>query len=105
MHIFDKYWGCHQIAERSFFIKGYQFPVCARCTGIIIGEITFIIFALLSLRINIILSLLFMIPLIIDGTLQFKTKYISNNIKRLLSGMFFGFGFFSTIFYLFMILI
>lgn len=105
MHIFDKYWGCHQIAERSFFIKGYQFPVCARCTGIIIGEVAFIIFALLSLRINIIFSLLFMIPLIIDGTLQFKTSYVSNNIKRLLSGMFFGFGFFSTIFCLIMILI
>ncbi len=105
MHIFDKYWGCHQIAERSFFIKGYQFPVCARCTGIIIGEVAFIIFTLLSFRINIIFSLLFMIPLIIDGTLQLKTSYVSNNIKRLFSGMFFGFGFFSTVFCLIIILL
>lgn len=29
--------GCHQMPERSFFIKGYQFPVCARCTGVFIG--------------------------------------------------------------------
>lgn len=30
--------GCHQLAERSFFYKGYQFPVCARCTGVTIGQ-------------------------------------------------------------------
>ena len=29
--------GCHQMPERSFFYKGKQFPVCARCTGVIIG--------------------------------------------------------------------
>lgn len=31
-------YGCHQIANRSFFIKGWQFPVCARCCGVIIGR-------------------------------------------------------------------
>ena len=29
--------GCHQMPERSFFFKGYQFPVCERCTGLLIG--------------------------------------------------------------------
>jgi len=28
---------CHQIPERSFFIAGHQFAVCARCTGIYSG--------------------------------------------------------------------
>ena len=31
--------GCHQMPERSFFINGFQFPVCARCTGVIISAI------------------------------------------------------------------
>ena len=31
--------GCHQMPERSFFIKGYQFPVCARCTGVLVSSI------------------------------------------------------------------
>ncbi|MBQ8964984.1 DUF2085 domain-containing protein [Ruminococcus sp.] len=31
--------GCHQRADRSFFIRGWQFPVCARCTGVLIGHI------------------------------------------------------------------
>jgi uncharacterized membrane protein len=25
---------CHQRPERSFFLDGQQFPVCARCTGL-----------------------------------------------------------------------
>ena len=29
--------GCHQRADRSFFWHGYQFPICARCTGVVSG--------------------------------------------------------------------
>jgi uncharacterized membrane protein len=28
---------CHQIPERSFFLAGHQFAVCARCTGLYLG--------------------------------------------------------------------
>lgn len=28
---------CHQIPERSFFLAGHQFAVCARCTGLYAG--------------------------------------------------------------------
>ncbi|HET6892380.1 MAG TPA: DUF2085 domain-containing protein [Pyrinomonadaceae bacterium] len=28
---------CHQLPERSFFIDGYQFAVCTRCTGVYFG--------------------------------------------------------------------
>ena len=40
--------GCHQMEERSFKIKGYQFPVCSRCTGILTGQIIGIIIYLLK---------------------------------------------------------
>lgn len=93
MHIFDKYWGCHQIAERSFYFKGYQFPVCARCTGMILGEFIAIISFFLGYKINIVTCIFMVIPMILDGTIQFKTKYTSNNLKRITTGLFFGFGF------------
>jgi len=28
---------CHQLSDRSFFIAGHQFAVCARCTGLYAG--------------------------------------------------------------------
>ncbi len=35
--------GCHQMPERSFSFGGYQFPICARCTGVILGYIIAVI--------------------------------------------------------------
>ena len=31
--------GCHQLPNRSFYINGKKFPVCARCTGVFIGNL------------------------------------------------------------------
>lgn len=93
MTIFYKYWGCHQIPERSFSFRNYQFPVCARCTGIIIGEIIATLAFILHLHLNILSCICIMLPLIVDGTIQYYTNYISNNIKRLVTGLLFGFGF------------
>lgn len=88
----SKYWGCHQIPERSFFFKGFQFPICARCTGILIGYITSPIFIFFGLFPNIYGSILFIVPMAIDGTVQLFTKYNSNNIKRVITGYLSGFG-------------
>jgi len=32
-----RWWHCHRSPERSFKIRGRQFHVCARCTGLICG--------------------------------------------------------------------
>ena len=60
--------GCHRMPERSFFYKGYQFPVCARCTG---G---------------------------FDWGIQELKIIPSTNFRRLLTGIFGGFGIFSIYF-------
>jgi len=96
MELFSKYWGCHQIPERSFFFKGYQFPVCARCTGMIIGYLSaFIITPFITLNIFVLPFLC--VPLVIDGIVQYKTKYLSDNFKRIISGFLYGFGLIGTI--------
>lgn len=32
-------WHCHRRCERSFFVRGRQFGVCARCTGLLVGGV------------------------------------------------------------------
>lgn len=92
MDICRKYWGCHQLPERSLFIKGYQFPVCTRCMGIWIGIILSVAFLIFKITIPIRLSLLFMFVMIIDGGIQYVFKIMSNNVKRIVTGTLYGFG-------------
>lgn len=82
--------GCHNLCERSFKFKRFYFPICSRCTGIYIG----IYLSLLKLIFDyhFIISILFMIPLILDGLIQNFSKYTSNNLKRIFSGVLFGIG-------------
>ena len=97
-----KYCRCHQMPERSFFIKGYQMPLCARCTGIAIGHfLAFLVAPFVHFSTWI---AAFMFPLAIDGTVQYYSKYESNNLKRIFTGILYGFSFTSTIFSLFWLL-
>lgn len=90
-----KYCGCHQKPERSFFIKGYQFPLCARCTGIALGHITaFILAPFHTFQYKI---AVLMIPLIADGAVQYATSYESNNLRRAASGFLYGLSFTSIV--------
>jgi len=93
---------CHQIPERSFFIAGHQFAVCARCTGLYGG------FALALLLYPLIRSLhstavpqvkwLFLAaaPLVIDFSLTLFGIWENTHTSRLLTGMLLG-G--ATVFY------
>lgn len=83
--------GCHQRADRSFTIGHYQFPVCARCTGILISTIfAYIIY--FKRRVKMAKCIWMMIPLAVDGTLQYLEIYESNNRRRFVTGLFWGFG-------------
>ena len=87
---------CHRKPERSFFYKGRQFPVCARCTGFYISGIASIIllnfipvpYSLTTLLIGILL----LIPCAIDGFTQLFEMRESNNILRLITGLLGGVG-------------
>lgn len=84
--------GCHQRYDRSFSVKGYQFPLCARCTGIVLGELISIISILSGARIGFVYALCMLLPLAIDGGLQYIEIWKSNNLRRVITGLIAGFG-------------
>ena len=85
--------GCHCRDERSFHYKGEQFPICARCTGELVGMIA-ALFSCFFFQLQVWMCILIMIPLIVDGTVQMFTKYESNNRRRFITGFLFGYGLF-----------
>jgi len=95
MKICRKIFRCHQLPERSFFYRGMQFPVCARCTGIIIGF--FIVGPIITIFTfgNMFLSIIFILLMVMDGLLQYNGVRESNNYIRVITGLLFGYGIFS----------
>ena len=83
---------CHQKAERSFFISKYQFPICARCTGLLLGYflggLIFIFIGEICLIFNVSLILI----MFIDWFVQYRGIKMSNNLRRLLTGSLCGIG-------------
>lgn len=85
--------GCHQLSSRSFFIGSYQFPVCARCTGVLLGYITTIpLFVLVEMKYIYCFALCFI--MFVDWFLQWKRIKMSTNFRRLITGMLGGIGIF-----------
>ena len=83
--------GCHQRADRSFSIGNYQFPVCARCTGILISTIiAYIVYFTRKIKVD--KCVWIIIPMIVDGTLQYFGICESNNKRRFITGLLGGFG-------------
>lgn len=83
--------GCHQKPERSFFIKRYQCPICARCLGVWIGYVI----GLLTFKLHtpsFILCVLLMGIMLLDWLLQYNEIVISNNYRRLVTGIMCGYG-------------
>lgn len=87
---------CHRIPERSFFIKGHQFPVCARCTGFYTGLVVYLILNFFykhpyNLEM-LFISMILMVPVAIDGLTQYFGPRESTNNLRFITGFIGGLG-------------
>ena len=83
--------GCHCRDDRSFHWKGKRFPLCARCTGELIGLIA----AAVSFTLwhpGLWVCTVLLLPMIADGVLQAATAYESGNTRRLITGLLFGYA-------------
>lgn len=78
--------GCHQREDRSFQIKGWQFPICSRCTGILTGQLIGIILFLLPGEIPLWVDVLFLGIMFSDWVIQYKKIKESTNRRRLVTG-------------------
>ena len=90
---------CHQLEERSFFIDGFQMPLCARCLGL---HLAFAVSAALILarrdqrlsglpptRSMVALGAL-MAPAMADVILSYLGVIDSDNTRRVVTGALFG---------------
>ena len=78
--------GCHQREDRSFKIKGWQFPICSRCTGILVGQLLGILIYIFQFRIPIYISCIFLFIMFLDWYIQYKKIRESTNIRRFITG-------------------
>lgn len=83
--------GCHQRADRSFFLFGYQFPVCARCLGCAVGWCGgFLLYACCGFLPQ--LAVFGSLIMAADWSVQRFWGVESTNLRRFLTGMLFGAG-------------
>lgn len=90
MNFFSK--SCHQIPERSFFIKGYQMPICSRCLGVYISSLFAIIY-FFKRKTHYFSSFIMSFIMFFDWFIQFLNIKKSTNLRRLITGLIGGFGF------------
>lgn len=88
-----KWSGCHQMPERSFFINGFQFPVCARCTGIVVGYLAGMFLLLLKIYIPTEFCLCFAMVMFLDWYIQHINILQSTNKRRFITGTICGIGY------------
>ena len=87
---------CHQIPERSFFLDGHPFAVCARCTGIYAGftaaTLAYPIFRSLRQTAAPARKWLFIAatPLAIDWAVEFFGIWQNTHTSRFLTGALLG---------------
>ncbi len=84
--------GCHQRADRSFFVGGYQFPLCARCTGVFLGQCSAVITLLFRKSFSPALCLVMLLTMGADWFIQRIGVLESTNIRRLITGIMGGAG-------------
>jgi len=84
--------GCHGIPERCLTINGKRMRLCARCFGSNLGHIFAILLFIVGQLPPWYYSVACVGIMLIDWSLQTYFNMISNNARRLITGIVGGFG-------------
>src|SRR5207247_2612108 len=94
-HAFRLFLFCHGIPDRCFTIRGHTLPICARCTGLLIGIFAGFLVPAIQYLGPIAASGLasFLVaPVLLDGLSQLAGRRESTNPLRLATGVIGGLG-------------
>ena len=87
---------CNLRPERAPYSGAFVFPLCYRCTGVIVGIIIatpikqeYLDLGKVSM---VVLVLVLTMPMILDGILQKLKFLLSTNTRRAVTGLLFGIG-------------
>lgn len=83
---------CHQREERCFKIRNYVFPICARCTGILISFLVSLVCIKNKIEISFFVAILLLSVMFCDWILQYLNILMSTNRRRFLTGLIGGVG-------------
>ena len=81
---------CHGLPDRTIYFRNKAFPLCARCTGTLIGVFALPIFHMEILGPSMGLIVLFAAPAIVDAFTQLRGFRESNNKLRVITGFLLG---------------
>ena len=76
--------GCHQIPDRSFSWRGRQIPLCARCSGVLIGPLFVPLYYYFG---NPLIATVCLSAFLVDVLSQLVGLRESNNWLRLVTGV------------------
>ena len=91
--------GCHQDPMRSFRVNGYQFLLCARCTGIPIGYLIGLLI-MFWIHIPVLISMGMILAMFYDWYIQYLGIRESTNIRRCITGTLYGIGVIHIVFWI-----
>jgi uncharacterized membrane protein len=88
----DMTFGCHQIPDRCFYFRGKPMLFCSRCLGCSIGHIFAFVLFLFGYLPSFLIATILIVPLGVDWSVQRFLGIISNNSRRLVTGILGGLG-------------
>ena len=88
---------CNLQKHRAPQFYGLCFPLCWRCSSIIMGALLSKHFLVSRFSIDFTIAVFLILPTALDGFLQYHCKKESTNSKRILTGLLAGCGIFTVL--------